>query len=147
MALTEREIVDQIEIRGEQGTMQVRKATIIERDGVEISRTFHRHVVEPDADITNEHDFVKAVSPLIHTKAVKDAYIAEKAAKAAEEQARLDEIAAREAEEAARIAEEEAARIAEEEAARIAEEEAARIAAEEAARLAELAAIEAETLN
>ncbi len=131
MALTEREIVDQIEIRGEQGTMQVRKATIIERDGVEISRTFHRHVVEPDADITNEHDFVKAVSPLIHTKAVKDAYIAEKAAKAAEEQARLDEIAAQEA---ARIAEEE------EEAARIAEEEAARIAEEEA-RLAELAAI------
>ena len=132
MALTEREIVDQIEIRGEQGTMQVRKATIIERDGVEISRTFHRHVVEPDADITNEHDFVKAVSPLIHTKAVKDAYIAEKAAKAAEaaeEQARLDEIAAQEA---ARIAEEEAARNAEEEAARIAEEE---------ARLAELAAI------
>ncbi len=105
MALTEREIVDQIEIRGEQGTMQVRKATIIERDGVEISRTFHRHVVEPDADITNEHDFVKAVSPLIHTKAVKDAYIAEKAAKAAEEQARLNEIAAQEA---ARIAEEEA---------------------------------------
>ena len=115
MALTEREIIDQIEIRGEQGIMQVRKAIIVERDGVEISRTFHRHVVEPDADVTEEDSLVKVFHKAIPTK-IKDDYVTKKAAR-----------------EAARIAEEEAARIAEEEAARIAEEE---------AKLAELAIIE-----
>ena len=52
MALTEKIIVDKIELI-ETNSIQVRTATIIEKDGVEISRTFHRHVVAPGADITN----------------------------------------------------------------------------------------------
>ena len=54
MALTERTVEDKIEIVGEFKHIQVRTATIIERDGVEISRSFHRHVIAPDADVSGE---------------------------------------------------------------------------------------------
>ena len=50
MALTERTVEDKIEIVGDFKHIQVRTATVIERDGVEISRSFSRHVVAPDAD-------------------------------------------------------------------------------------------------
>ena len=56
--------------------MQVRTATIIKRDGVEISRNFHRHVVAPDSDIAGESAEVKAICAAVHTQAVKDAYAA-----------------------------------------------------------------------
>ena len=47
MALTEETIQDKIEIVGDYKHVQVRTATVIKRDGVEISRSFHRHVVAP----------------------------------------------------------------------------------------------------
>jgi hypothetical protein len=59
MALTERTEQDKIEIVGDYKHIQVRTATVIERDGVEISRSFSRHVVAPDADITGESAEVK----------------------------------------------------------------------------------------
>ena len=46
MALTETSENDKIEVVGK-WNIQVRKATIIKKDGVEISRTYHRHVVVP----------------------------------------------------------------------------------------------------
>jgi len=49
---------------------------VIERDGVEISRSFSRHVVAPDADITGESAEVQAICAAVHTQAVKDAYAA-----------------------------------------------------------------------
>ena len=49
MALTERTVQDKIEIVGDYKHIQVRTATVIERDGVEISRSFSRHVVTPNA--------------------------------------------------------------------------------------------------
>ncbi len=52
MALTERAVEDKIEIVGDYKIIQVRTATVIERDGTEISRSFSRHVVAPDADIS-----------------------------------------------------------------------------------------------
>jgi len=51
-------------------------------DGVEISRSFSRHVVAPDADITGESTEVQAISNAVHTQAVKDAYAAHLAAQA-----------------------------------------------------------------
>jgi len=51
MALTEETVQDKIEIVSEHKIVQVRTATVIKRDDVEISRSFHRHVVAPDADI------------------------------------------------------------------------------------------------
>jgi len=76
MALTERTVEDKIEIVGDFKHVQVRTATVIERDGVEISRSFHRHVVAPGADITGESAEVQAVCNAVWTQAVKDAYAA-----------------------------------------------------------------------
>ena len=76
MALTERTIEDKIEIVGDFKHIQVRTATVIERDGVEISRSFHRHVVAPDADITGESAEVQAICAAVHTDEVKAAYAA-----------------------------------------------------------------------
>ena len=47
MALTERCENDKIEIVGQYKAVQVRCATVIERDGVEVTRSFHRHVLHP----------------------------------------------------------------------------------------------------
>ena len=80
MALTERTVEDKIEIVGEFKHIQVRTATIIERDGVEISRSFHRHVIAPDADVSGESAEVQAIAATVHTDEVKAAYAAHLAA-------------------------------------------------------------------
>ena len=74
MALTEETVQDKIEIVGDYKIIQVRTATIIKKDGVEISRSFHRHVVAPDADTSGESDDVKAIAAQLHTDAIKTAY-------------------------------------------------------------------------
>ena len=76
MALSERTVEDKIEIVGDYKHIQVRTATVIERDGVEISRSFSRHVVAPTDDITGESAEVQAICNAVHTQAVKDAYAA-----------------------------------------------------------------------
>jgi hypothetical protein len=76
MALTETEVQDKIEIVGDHKHIQVRTANVISRDGVEISRAFHRHVVAPDADISGESAEVQAICAVVHTDAVKAAYAA-----------------------------------------------------------------------
>jgi hypothetical protein len=60
MALTERTADDKIEIVGDYKHIQIRQATIIERDGVEISRGFHRRVVGPLDDVSGETAEVQA---------------------------------------------------------------------------------------
>ena len=85
MALTEETIQDKIEIVGDYKHVQVRTATVIKRDGVEISRTFHRHVVAPDADITGESAEVQAICTAVHTDAIKEAYAAHIAAQVSPE--------------------------------------------------------------
>ena len=54
MAITKETIEDKIEVVGEFKQIQVRTATVIKEDGVEISRSFHRHVVAPDSYSSNE---------------------------------------------------------------------------------------------
>jgi len=83
MALTERTEQDKIEVVGSFKHVQVRTATVIERDGVEISRSFHRHVVAPDADITGESTEVQAICAAVHTDEIKAAYAAHLAAQEA----------------------------------------------------------------
>ena len=73
MALTETTLDDYKHI-------QVRTATVIKRDDVEISRAFSRHVVAPDADITGESTEVQAICTAVHTDDVKAAYAAHLAA-------------------------------------------------------------------
>ena len=77
MAITKRTEDDKIEVVGEFKIIQVRTATIIEEDGVEISRSFHRRTVAPDitsADLANESADVRAMAAQFHTDAVKAAY-------------------------------------------------------------------------
>ena len=74
MALTEETVQDKIEVVGEFKHIQVRTATVIKRDGVEISRSFHRHVVAPNDDITGESTEVQAICNVVHTDAIKTAY-------------------------------------------------------------------------
>ena len=78
MALTEEQLNDKIEIvsQGSWSCVQVRTATVIKRDGEEISRNFHRHVVMPDADLSAEDADVSAICGAVFTQACKDAYAA-----------------------------------------------------------------------
>jgi hypothetical protein len=73
MALTEKTIIDKIEVI-ENSSIQVRTANIIEKDGTELTRTFHRHVLAPGADITNEDPKVQAIAIAIWTEEVIAAY-------------------------------------------------------------------------
>jgi hypothetical protein len=73
MALIEKTIVDKIEIV-ENNSIQVRTATIIEKDGTELTRTFHRHVKHPGEDISNEDPKVQAIANAIWTEEVIAAY-------------------------------------------------------------------------
>ena len=82
MALTEETIEDKIEVVGEFKIVQVRTATVIKRDGVEISRGFHRHTVAPNANTSGESAEVQAICAAVHTQAVRDAYAAHLAAQA-----------------------------------------------------------------
>ena len=72
--ITKETVQDKLEIVGDFKHIQIRTATIIKEDGVEISRTFHRHVVGPNDDSTNESADVKAMVKQFHTDAVKKAY-------------------------------------------------------------------------
>lgn len=73
MALTETVKVDQIEIV-ENGSIQVRTATIITKDDQELTRTYHRHVKHPGEDVSSEDAKVQAVANAIWTAEVIAAY-------------------------------------------------------------------------
>jgi len=84
MALTERFENDKIEVVGTYKSVQVRKATVIEKDGVELTRSFHRHALNcgtidaddnfVDTDISGEDVDVQAICNAAWTQSVKDAY-------------------------------------------------------------------------
>ncbi len=91
MALTESIEYDKIEVVGQYKTVQVRKATVIKKDGVELTRTFHRFILDPgtldesdnlvDNPLTKEPDGVtaiadevKAICNVVWTTSVKDAW-------------------------------------------------------------------------
>jgi hypothetical protein len=82
MALTKETVVDKIEVL-EMGNVQVRTATRVLEDGVQLSSAFHRHVVVPstktgdtwgDTDISGEDARVQAVANATWTAEVKTAY-------------------------------------------------------------------------
>ena len=73
MALTETTIIDKIELV-ENNSIQVRTATIIKKDDTEIAKTYHRHVVAPGEDVTNEDTRVQAIANAIWTEEVIAAY-------------------------------------------------------------------------
>jgi len=82
MALTKETIADKIETL-ENGTVQIRTATVIKEDSKELTRTFHRHILVPstktgdtwgDTDISGEDARVQAICTAVWTSAIKTAY-------------------------------------------------------------------------
>jgi hypothetical protein len=73
MALIEKQIVDLVELV-QSNHIQVRTANIIEKDGIEIARTFHRHVLAPGDSVINEDAKVQAIANAIWTPEVVAAY-------------------------------------------------------------------------
>ncbi len=84
MALTKEIIEDKIEVVSEYKHIQVRTATIIKEDGVELSRSFFRKTLDcgkldasnnlVDTDISSESTEVKGIAAAVWTQAVKDAW-------------------------------------------------------------------------
>jgi len=87
MAITKELIEDKIEVVGDYKTIQVRTATVIKEDGVEISRSFHRHALDcvsssqdedgnwthTDTDVSGESTEVQGIATAVWTTEVKNA--------------------------------------------------------------------------
>ena len=74
MAIT-KEIVDyKLEVVGNYKHIQVRTATIINEDGIELSRSFHRRVITPDMDVNDESDEIQRIAAAVWTDDVKAAW-------------------------------------------------------------------------
>jgi hypothetical protein len=73
MALTEKQIIDKIELT-EINTIQIRTATSIIKDGTEIAKTYHRHSLSPGDDVSNQDARVQAIANAIWTDEVVNAY-------------------------------------------------------------------------
>ena len=50
--------------------IQCRRADIIEKDGVEVGRTYHRHVRVPGSDVSNDCEELQAVAAALWTDEV-----------------------------------------------------------------------------
>jgi cell division FtsZ-interacting protein ZapD len=81
MALTEQKVIDKIEVV-ENGTLQVREATRILKDGDQIAQTYHRWSFAPGSDISEMPANVQAIAAAAWTPAVIAAYEAQVAANA-----------------------------------------------------------------
>ena len=79
MAFTERH-EHKIEIIPPFSILQCRRADIVEKDGVEVGRTYHRHVKTPGSDMTGECSEMQAVASALWTQSVIDTYAAHVAA-------------------------------------------------------------------
>ena len=87
MAITKETVEDKIEIVGDYKTIQVRTATVIKEDGVELTRSFHRHALDcvtsvkndddswthTDTDVSSESTEVQAICNAMWTTTVKNA--------------------------------------------------------------------------
>jgi len=74
MALTKEVKIDKLEIVGDFKHVQCREATVVSEDGVELSRSFHRHVLQPDSDISGEPQETQDVCNAVWTDEVKAAW-------------------------------------------------------------------------
>jgi len=74
MAITKELIEDKIEIVGDYKSVQIRTATVIKEDGVELNRSFHRHSLNCLDDISGESSEVQAICNAVWTDELKAAY-------------------------------------------------------------------------
>jgi uncharacterized membrane-anchored protein YjiN (DUF445 family) len=87
MAIIKEIVEDKIEVVGDYKTIQVRTATVIKEDGVELSRSFHRHALDcvssvqndddswthTDTDVSGESTEIQGIASAVWTDAVKTA--------------------------------------------------------------------------
>jgi hypothetical protein len=76
MALTKEVKIDKLEVVGDFKHVQCREATIVSEDGVELSRSFHRHVLHPDSDISGEPQETQDICNAVWTDEVKASWTA-----------------------------------------------------------------------
>ena len=74
MALGKTTTDDKIEIVGDYKHLNIRTATIISEDGTELSRSFHRRVITPDADVSGESAEIRGIAAAVWTDDVKSAW-------------------------------------------------------------------------
>ena len=79
MAITKETQIGKIEVVGKYKSVQVRTDIVVMEDGNELSRQYHRHVLHPDADITNQTSEVQAVCNAVWTDQIKADYATFKA--------------------------------------------------------------------
>ena len=74
MEITKATVDDKIEIVGDYKHLNIRTATIVSEDGTELSRSFHRRVITPDADVSGESAEIRGIAAAVWTDAVKSAW-------------------------------------------------------------------------
>ena len=74
MAITKTVVTDKIEIVGDFKHIQVREASIIQEDGVELTRSFHRYVLSPGQDISEQSSEIQAIANAVWTEELIAAY-------------------------------------------------------------------------
>ncbi len=74
MALSESIEYDKIEVVGQYKAVQVREATVIKKNGTELTRTYRRYVLHPDFDISKEPTEVQTICNAVWTDAIKESW-------------------------------------------------------------------------
>ena len=74
MAITKATADDKIEIVGDYKHLNIRTATVVSEDGTELSRSFHRRVITPDADVSGESAEIQGIAAAVWTDEVKAAW-------------------------------------------------------------------------
>ena len=74
MALGKTTTDDKIEIVGDYRHLNIRTATVVDEDGTELSRSFHRRVITPDADVSGESAEIQSIAAAVWTAEVKAAW-------------------------------------------------------------------------
>jgi len=86
MAITKTVVDDKIEVVGDYKSIQVRTATVIKEDGIELTRSFHRRVIDcvssthdgsswthTDTDMSSESTELQGIATAVWTTAIKNA--------------------------------------------------------------------------
>tara|TARA_Y100001951_G_scaffold103975_1_gene114161 strand:- start:74 stop:331 length:258 start_codon:yes stop_codon:yes gene_type:complete len=74
MAIEKTIVDDKIEVIGEYKAIQIRTATVVKEDGNELSRSFHRRALNPDADVSGESAEIQGIAAAVWTDDVKAAW-------------------------------------------------------------------------
>ena len=74
MAIEKTIVDDKIEIVGDYKHLQIRTATVVSEDGTELSRSFHRRAITPDADVSGESAEIRGIAAAVWTDDVKSAW-------------------------------------------------------------------------